>query len=331
VSETFAQSPSVTTRNFHLVSKGSTSQGYSNQNPAISQNPVTSQNQNYAPRAQAESSPADSGYVPYEEPDFSSDPNYISNQHPENIFNNPDYVPDHDPALLTKAGSTDETPKTETVPEVNNNHKLIKTDNPRSTMFLPLRQTPNRAYSADLSKPEVFVNSNNLIRKTGSFYQARGEVIAIEGKVTDSFGVPIEGAIIEIWQTNSAGKYQNLLEKNSRFMDVYFNMSGRAVTDNLGNYSFLTIMPGSYLDRAPHINMNIYHEQFGRIETEFYFDKHPKNELDYQYLSYNEDDRKLLTASVELSNKFDKDSYKRCYFNIVMNGVHKYKSFGTIF
>ncbi len=204
-----------------------------------------------------------------------------------------------------------------------------KPENPRSAIFLPKIPTPNRMFSADLSKPEVFVNSNDLIKKSGSFYQARGEVISLEGRVTDSFGVPISGAIIEIWQTNSAGKYQNLLEKNSKFLDVYFNMSGKAVTDNLGYYNFLTILPGSYLERAPHININIYHQDFGKIETELYFQDHPKNEFDYEYLSYNDEERKLLTARVELSDVFDATSMKKYFFDIFMNGVHKYKGFAN--
>ena len=204
-----------------------------------------------------------------------------------------------------------------------------KISNPRSAIFIPKVQTPNRLFSAELSKPLKFASSNNLIRKAGSFYQAKGEVTHITGKVTDSFGVPISGAIIEIWQTNSAGKYQNLLEKNSEFIDVNFSMSGRAITDNLGVYHFVTIIPGSYLNRAPHINMNIYHKQFGKIMTEMYFENHPKNAIDHEYLSYNKEERELLTAKVKLSNMFDKNSLKICNFNIVMDGIHKYKSFGN--
>jgi protocatechuate 3,4-dioxygenase beta subunit len=155
-----------------------------------------------------------------------------------------------------------------------------------------------------------------------------GEVILVKGKVTDPFGVPISGAIIEIWQTNSAGKYQNLLEKNSNLIDSHFNMSGKAITDNLGNYHFLTIMPGFYLNRAPHININIYHKDFDKIETEMYFEDHPSNLEDYEYLSYSDRDKELLTANVRLSNIFYKNSEKICIFNIVMNGIHKYKNYG---
>lgn len=200
--------------------------------------------------------------------------------------------------------------------------------NPRTAIFDPKPATPNRLFSANLSKPVEFVSSNNLIKKPGSFYQAKGDLIYIRGKVTDSFGVPISGALIEMWQTNAAGKYQSLLDPNSEFIDVNFNMSGRAISDNLGNYHFLTIMPGFYLNRAPHVNMNIYHKEFGKIETEMYFEGHPRNNIDYEYLSYSDQEKHLLTAQVILSDIFDQYSPKLCTFNIVMEGIHKYKSFG---
>jgi protocatechuate 3,4-dioxygenase beta subunit len=198
--------------------------------------------------------------------------------------------------------------------------------NPPS-VFEPKKPTPLRFFSADISMPETFSTSNNLAKKPGAFYRAFGEVIFLQGKITDSFSVPIDGAIIEIWQTNSAGKYHTLLEPDSEYIDKYFNMSGRTVTNNLGQYHFITIMPGSNPGRAPHININIYHPKFGKLETEVYFQDHPYNLADYQYLSYQEDERKMLTAKVRTTNMFDAKSLKVCNFDIVMQGIHQYKRY----
>ena len=196
-------------------------------------------------------------------------------------------------------------------------------------LFDPKTPTPSRLFSANLSMPEVFGTTNNLLQKTGSFYAAFGEPFYVQGTITDSFGVPISGAIVEIWQTNSAGKYQTLLEKNSDLIDKNFSMSGKTTTDNLGNYYFITIMPGFYLNRAPHINFNIYHPKFGKLETEMYFEDHPRNSTDYQYMSYSPQERKLLTAKVRLINIYDAKSTKIATFNIVMKGVHEFKGFGN--
>ncbi len=211
------------------------------------------------------------------------------------------------------------------------NYQLKDTEESYSALspsvFNPKKPTPSRFFAADISMPLIFATSNNLIKKPGSFYRAFGEVIFLQGKVLDSFGVPISGAVIEIWQANAAGKYHTLLEPDSEYIDKYFNMSGRAVTDNLGNYFFITIMPGSIAGRAPHINANIYHVKFGKLQTEIYFEQHPFNSKDYQYLAYDENDRKMLTASVKHSNIIDPDSIKLFTFNIVMEGIHDYKGF----
>ncbi len=219
-------------------------------------------------------------------------------------------------------------PALQNIPDENFDQKSVNESDFQETLtiFEPRRPTPSRFFTSDLSMPDKFFTSNNLAKKTGSFYRSFGEIIFLQGKVTDSFGVPIEGAVIEIWQANAAGKYHTLLEKNNEYVDEYFNMSGRTVTDNLGNYHFITIVPGSTPGRAPHINMNVYHQKFGKLETEMYFADHPYNESDYQYLSYEEKDRKLVTAAVRHLDPLDTSSNKVCTFNIILRGIHQFKS-----
>lgn len=195
------------------------------------------------------------------------------------------------------------------------------------TVFKPQKPTPSRFFAANLSMPSDFASSNNLIKKAGSFYRAHGEVIFLQGKITDSFGVPIMGAVVEIWQTNAAGKYHTLLEADSKYIDKYFNMSGQSISDNMGNYYFVTIMPGPIAGRAPHINANIYHSKFGRLETEIYFENHPLNVKDYQYLAYEDYEREALTALVRHSNIANTNSIKLFTHNIILEGIHDYKGY----
>lgn len=217
-----------------------------------------------------------------------------------------------------------------TVEQVKRDYNRDKYDNYTNlspSVFKPRKPTPSRFFAADLSIPINFGKSNNLVKKVGSFYRAYGEIIFLQGRITDSFGVPIMGAVVEIWQANAAGKYHTLLEPGSEYIDEYFNMSGRSITDNLGNYYFVTIMPGSIAGRAPHINVNIYHTKFGRLETEIYFEGHPLNRQDYQYLAYQPEEREMLTASVRHSEPINPNSIKLFTFNIVMDGIHDYKGF----
>ena len=191
-------------------------------------------------------------------------------------------------------------------------------------VFNPLKQTPSALIIDNLTKPKSFNKNNNLTRKTGSFEVAIGEPLYIEGTVIDAFKIPIEGAIIKIWQTNASGHYQTLLDKSNKYYDKNFMSSGQAITDNLGRYGFLTIFPGFYDDRAPHINIIISHKRFGTIETEIYFEGHFRNNTDPLYLTYPEEDRKMLTASVEYVDPEDLSKGKKITFNIVMDGIHQY-------
>ena len=58
-----------------------------------------------------------------------------------------------------------------------------------------------------------------------------------------------------------------------------------------------------------------------------YFEKHPFNKKDYQYLAYEDEEQKMLTAKVHHSNMFNTKSIKVFTFNIVMKGIHQYKGF----
>jgi hypothetical protein len=58
-----------------------------------------------------------------------------------------------------------------------------------------------------------------------------------------------------------------------------------------------------------------------------YFENHPYNKNDYQYLAYSEDERKLVTADVRHSNILNPSSIKLCTFDIIMRGIHQYKRY----
>ena len=55
-----------------------------------------------------------------------------------------------------------------------------------------------------------FGKTNNLRRKTGSPFLAKGDYLFIEGYLTDILNNPIENARIYIWQANMFGYYNHL-------------------------------------------------------------------------------------------------------------------------
>jgi protocatechuate 3,4-dioxygenase, alpha subunit len=92
---------------------------------------------------------------------------------------------------------------------------------------------------------------------------AAGEVIEISGRVVELDGRPLDNVILEIWQADSAG----------RFDSPDFPGWGRAATDAEGNYLFRTIRPGAIPGRAPHINFLILYSGLMRqLQTVMFFE-----------------------------------------------------------
>jgi protocatechuate 3,4-dioxygenase, beta subunit len=72
-----------------------------------------------------------------------------------------------------------------------------------------------------------------------------GERIIVTGRVTDSAGKPVRSALIEIWQANAAGRYRHEVDQHPAPTDPNFTGAGRCLTDDDGNYRFVTVKPGA--------------------------------------------------------------------------------------
>jgi protocatechuate 3,4-dioxygenase alpha subunit len=89
-----------------------------------------------------------------------------------------------------------------------------------------------------------------------------GERVRIEGRVLDGTGVPIEDALVEIWQANAGGRYRHPDDTRTDIpVDEAFTGFGRAASEpDTGLYWFETVKPGVVPDpegepQAPHINV----------------------------------------------------------------------------
>ena len=63
----------------------------------------------------------------------------------------------------------------------------------------------------------------------------------VTGRVTDPAGKPLNGALLDIWQTAEDGLYDL---QHPDFKE--FNLRGKFLTDKDGRYSFRTVMPRKY-------------------------------------------------------------------------------------
>jgi len=124
-------------------------------------------------------------------------------------------------------------------------------------------------------------NDNDLTRQHSG--EPLGQRIIVTGRVVDSDGRPVPNSLIEIWQTNAAGRYRHAKDDHPAPLDPNFTGAGRTLTDAGGNYRFLTIQPGAYpwknhanAWRPAHIHFSLFGPAFAaRLITQMYFPGDP--------------------------------------------------------
>ena len=121
------------------------------------------------------------------------------------------------------------------------------------------------AQSQDASLPE------NLLSAFSEPSQTTGEVLILYGQVLDVMGNAVPGAVVEIWQTDSAGVYDHPRDPSTASRDKSFQFFGAAITDQAGWYAFRTILPGEYKPRPRHIHYKVKLNGNTLLTSQFYF------------------------------------------------------------
>lgn len=112
-----------------------------------------------------------------------------------------------------------------------------------------------------------------------------GKVLLISGRV---WGVdsrrPLANAVLDIWQANAKGRYDNDEPKNPPAKDVFLNRV-RLLTDETGYYEFETVHPGAYQIgpkewRPSHIHYLVRVPGYKSLVTQLYFKGDPHNKTD---------------------------------------------------
>ena len=112
---------------------------------------------------------------------------------------------------------------------------------------------------------------NDLFVVDGAEGRPAGEILVFEGTLYDGAGMPVPGAVVEIWQTDDNGIYMHPGDSDSSRRDVNFQSYGEAETGPDGRYSFRTIMPGDYSPRPRHIHVKVRMDGRELLTTQFYF------------------------------------------------------------
>jgi protocatechuate 3,4-dioxygenase beta subunit len=124
----------------------------------------------------------------------------------------------------------------------------------------------------------------DLTRLRAHRTRAKGQVIHVAGRVLNQRGEPLRGARVELWQANSAGRYNHPSDPNPALVDPDFQGYGVQVTDREGRFRFTTIKPGPYPfeggTRAPHLHVQVTGQAERRV-TQMFFAGEPLNGQDF--------------------------------------------------
>jgi protocatechuate 3,4-dioxygenase beta subunit len=120
-----------------------------------------------------------------------------------------------------------------------------------------------------------------------------GRVLSVAGTVMTRRCHPVPRALIEVWQADDAGRYDN----------AGFRLRGHLFADADGRYRFRTVVPGLYPGRTRHIHVKVQAPNGPLLTTQLYFPDEPRNRRDGLF------DPALLLALSEagdgLAGRFD--------------------------
>ena len=99
---------------------------------------------------------------------------------------------------------------------------------------------------------------------------APGTRLTVTGRVLSTAGRPIRRALVEFWQCDARGVYDN---RGYRFR-------GHQFTDANGRYALTTVVPGLYPGRTKHVHVKVQAPNRPVLTTQLYFPGVARNRTD---------------------------------------------------
>ena len=153
---------------------------------------------------------------------------------------------------------------------------------------LALAAADGRAQSAPLAPtPACPADAAPTPRQTpGPFYKPHsprrtsllepgmdGTRIVVTGAVLSTDCQPVAGALVDFWQADAAGVYDN----------AGYRLRGHQFTDDQGRYRLETVVPGLYPGRTRHFHVNVQAPHHPVLTTQLYLPGEPANPRDFLY------------------------------------------------
>lgn len=174
------------------------------------------------------------------------------------------------PAGLLIACKADEQPGAQTTPTTTSG-TTPATDAPATLTQTPACDDGDDATPAQTEGP--YFSPNSPERASLLTSGVTGTRLVLTGAVVASDCKPIARALVDFWQANDAGEYDN----------QGYTLRGHQFTDSQGRYALTTIVPGIYTGRTRHIHVKVQAPGRPVLTTQLYFPGEPGNASDGIY------------------------------------------------
>ena len=129
---------------------------------------------------------------------------------------------------------------------------------------------------------------------------AEGEPLGLELQVRDTRGRALDGAVVEIWQCDTWGRYRHPRDGAlPAEVDEGFQGYGEARAGAQGTVAFRTIRPAPYAGRTPHIHLKVRHASFGEITSQLFVEGDPGNAGDFLWRRLSTAERAALAMKLQ--------------------------------
>ncbi len=135
------------------------------------------------------------------------------------------------------------------------------------------RPTPACGESGGLTPPQTegpYFTPKSPLRASLLETGMGGPRLVVEGVVLSTACTPIPGVLIDFWQADDRGEYDN----------SGYRLRGHQLTDDRGRYRLVTIVPGAYPGRTRHIHVKVAAPNRPALTTQLYFPDEPGNRRD---------------------------------------------------
>ena len=115
-----------------------------------------------------------------------------------------------------------------------------------------------------------YFTPNSPLRRSIVPAGAAGVRLTLTGRVLTTAGKPVTRALIDFWQADAGGAYDN----------SGYRFRGHQLTDAKGRYALTTVVPGLYPGRTKHIHVKVQPRGGSILTTQLYFPGVARNRSD---------------------------------------------------